>query len=154
MENLYEKMTFDDPTPGKVEVVIGNEEYVLKEASGDTAVKYRNMLLRATKMTDGKVSGIDGMADAEPFLVSACLFRIVDMKGTRTEVPVALAAVRAFKDSLLKSLFERVKKISGLDDKETAESLKKKIADLTAKLEVLQRGQDDAKNSPGATMDG
>lgn len=152
---MYEKMVFDDPTPAKVEVTIGGEEYVLKEASGDTAVKYRNMLLRATKMSDGKVSGIDGMADAEPYLVSACLFRIVDMKGTRTEVPVALAAVRAFKDSILKQLFERVKKISGLDDKETEQSLKKKIADLTAKLEALKgSGDDDAKNSLSATTDG
>lgn len=54
---------FDDLQPVSVTFSYRKKQYVLKEASEDAAAKYRNAQLRATKMSDGKVTGVDGMAD-------------------------------------------------------------------------------------------
>ncbi len=155
------EMNFD-LTPITVPVTIGGKKYVLKEASGDAAVKYRNCLLKATKLgPEGKPSSIDGMADAEPLLVSLCLFQIatsVNKLGdaVTAELPVPIHVVRGWKNQVQKGLFARIKEISDLDENETKEILEKRLAETQRKLDALNGKTDgeeegNAKNVPSAT---
>lgn len=108
-----EKMVFNDLAPVEVEVEIERDQYVLREPSEGAAVKYRNAALRAARMVDGKVTGMDGLADAEPLLVSLCLFKT---NGNGARVPVSLDFVMSLKPKVVRALYERVKQIGGMDD--------------------------------------
>lgn len=111
-----------------IPVVIGEEEYELREASAASACLWQNDLLSKAKMgPDGKVQSAKGIADSEPYLVHLCL---VDTKGER----VPLATVRSWPSRIVKELFKKAKEISGLD--ETPED------------------KDSAKNEQDDTQDG
>jgi hypothetical protein len=119
---------FDDLAPVEVSVKIGQLNCILREASEDAACKYRNASLKAARMQSGEIVGMDGLADSEPYLVSLCLFEIFENgKGQKVERPVALSVIRSWKAGIVKTLFERIRQISNLEDK-----------------------GDQAKNSPGA----
>jgi hypothetical protein len=133
-------MVFDSLEPQEVPVTIAGKQYVLREASEDVACKFRNAAMRAARMTEGKVVGVDGLADAEPVLVGGCLFEKVESehKG-ETKVgwaAVGVAAVRTWPARIVKPLFERAKAMS----------------DLAEGGETPAAG-DAAKNGRGATAD-
>lgn len=95
----------------EIPVKIGDVEYTLKEASGDASIKYRNMVMGRVKMLDGKPSQMDNLADSEPFLVHLCLF---DSEGKN--VPINI--IRSWPARIQKSLFEKAKEISQLDEED------------------------------------
>lgn len=126
--------------PVELPVIVGDKKYILREASGDAACKYRNNLLKSTKMSpDGKVQSVEGLADIEPFLVSLCLFEVTE-KGDK---PVALHTIRSWPNRVQKALFEEAKRISYLDDIETVESLNKQIDELTKRRDALAVSKED-----------
>ena len=91
-------------------VYLGDREYTLREASSGAATRYRNALLEcATIGPDGKPSKLSGMASVEPLLVSLCLF---DPEGKL----VPLKVVEELPARIVKSLFNRIKEISDLDE--------------------------------------
>lgn len=138
-----------DITPQEIPVTVGGKKYVLREATGDAACRYRNALLKSTKLgPEGKPSHIDGMADVEPLLVSLCLYEKTD-----PERLVALHLVRSWPSRIQKALFAKVKEISELDERDTAETLEKQLAETQRKLAELKNG-DAAKNSHDATTAG
>lgn len=121
---MADEFDFGDLAPIEVPCTIGGKKYTLREASGDAACKYRNALLKATKLgTDGKPTSIDGMADAEPLLVSLCLFT-----AENTAVPVQV--VRSWPQRIQKRLFDEAKRISQLDERDTPASIEEKILKL------------------------
>lgn len=123
-----------DLQPIEVPYKLGGKSYILKEASGDAVCKYRNALMKSAKMGDDlRVTSVDGIADVEPLLVSLCLFEVTE-KGHR---PVSTADVRAWPNRVQKALFEKVKEISDLEDKEAKERYRERV-----------------KNGSSATMDG
>lgn len=141
---MSDAMNFDDPTLREVPVKIGDKRFVLREASGDAACKWRNSILKATKLVDGKPASMDGLADGEPYLVSLCLFEL-NADGLELR-PVPLHVVRSWPARVQKALFERVKSMSDLDDAEDAGALEKTIADAQEKLSRIRSGEDKAKN--------
>lgn len=151
------ELNFDDLAPVEVRVSIRHEPYVLTEASGDAAVKYRNAAMGGAKMLDGKVVGVSGVADVEPLLVALCLTKIVPLKdGGEDRRPVSVNTVRSWPVRVQKALFNKVKEISeGLEEKETEDTLRKRLADTQAKLdELLAAGEGDpAKNGTAAMQD-
>lgn len=92
----------------EVPVTIGDKRYILREANGEAAIQYKNALAKATVFKDGKVTSIAGINDAEPLLVSLCLF---NEDGSSVHVKI----VRNFKNSTLEALFDKAKEISNLD---------------------------------------
>ena len=169
-------LDFDDLAPIEERVSIGGKKYILREATGDAGCKYRNSLLKATKLgPDGKPVSIEGMADSEPLLVSLCLFELYEQKGSNgvsetKERPTPLIVVRSWPARVQKALFERAKEISDLDEKETLPVLQKRLADTQKKIMDIStaasaesaRGNGDGegedydptKNSPGAMTAG
>ncbi len=146
--NSHEPLVFTDLSPIEIPATIGDKSYVLREATGNVACRYRNALLACTQLgPEGKPSKITGMADVEPLLVSLCMFE----DGTK---PVPQATVRAWPNRIVKSLFDRVKEISDLDEDDSLEGLKKERQTLDERIAKLEAAEDKAKNSPSNTTDG
>lgn len=145
----YDPMAFDDPDPKHVTVTIGKESYKLFEASADAAVRFRNSAARAAVLKDGKVVGVNGVADSEVVLVGNCLFH-VNSDGS-SGPPVSEHKIRGWKVSVLKRLFDRVKEISdGLVDPATPEALREQIAELQRQLAEAEAGDSPGKAAPSA----
>jgi len=103
------ELNFDDLTPIEIPVRIQGKNYVLREASGDAACRYRNAVLACAQLTpEGKAVSVRNLADVEPLLVSLCLF---DEKGN----PVSVNQVRKWPARVVKALYEKAKEISDLD---------------------------------------
>lgn len=140
-------------------VTIGKKRYMLREASADAVVKFRNALTANAQLGQGgRVSRIGNIADAEPLLVSLCIVELYDHdtgKGVETkERPVPLSVVRSWPNRILKPLFDKVKEISAIhEDEETEESLGKEIARLQGKLDLLRKDGGAAKNGQKAMTD-
>ena len=139
-----ECLDFGELNPAEVDVKIGGREYVLREASGDAACKYRNALLKATKLgPNGKPQSLDGVADSEPLLVSLCLFEKYRSGDEIKERPAILPQVRGWPSRVQKTLFDRAKKMSGLDESEkTKEQIQEQIKELRKKLEELDGAEE------------
>lgn len=110
------EMTFDEIELISIPVRIGGEDFVLREATAEAAGKYHDAIIKSTRMSDGKITGSDGLGGVEPLLVSLCLFRAA--KSGRQEEAVSLIEVRSWPTRVVKPLFERVKEISELDAKD------------------------------------
>jgi hypothetical protein len=136
VEDCLAPMDLDD-APVEVDVTIGGRPYVLQEASGDAACKYRNALMNCTKLgPNGKAQSMHNAADVEPLLISMCLFRVNPEKPDGQHPPVPLKIIRSWPNRIQKGLFNRIKAISdGL-------------------LEGDSDAEDKAKNEPSETMDG
>jgi hypothetical protein len=141
MSGQEKELIFEDLTPVEVPVTIGGKRYKLREADGETAVKYRNAAAACTKIgTGGKFSELRGVGDLEPLLVSLCL---VDEAGNR----VPESTVRTWPNRVQRALFDRAKEISHLGEEEPSDeaSLRAKLADTQEKLDALTA----AKETPG-----
>lgn len=135
-------------------VKVNNKNYVVVEADGDTASKFRGMQLSNFKISDGKAAGIlPGLSDSELFLVSRCLFELFsDDKGTITRRAVPIAVIKLWPNRITSRIFEIAQEISELKEPETVEELRKQINELQAELDKKindqQAGKEDdpAKN--------
>lgn len=147
-------MDFGDLKPVEIPVSIQGKQYVLREASGDAACRFRNAVAKSYKLTpDGKAVAIDGLPDVEPLLVSMCLYvpgadgkLVVKANGDvdqKTLVPIA--TIRGWPSSVMKKLFEKAKAISELGENDNIEVVEKQIEVLQRRLAFL-RGDGDAKN--------
>lgn len=154
---MSEELNFDDLAPIEIPVKVGGKAYLLREASGDAACKWRNALLKATRLgPEGKPVSIDGMADTEPLLISLCLFETADNgDGSRTATkPVSIATIRSWPARVQAKLFAKCKDISALDETETEEALRKRLEDTQRKLDALQNGSAEKNDAITAGTDG
>lgn len=148
------EMDFADLSLIEIPVTVGDKKYILREASEDSACKYRNAMLRCTKLgPEGKPASVHGIADVEPLLVSMCLFEALpDGSGFKNSC-TRVETVRSWPSRIVKQLFEKTKEISDLDeedeDKESLEKQKKEVEEKLAKLEE----DNAAKNMPESTED-
>ena len=99
-----------DISLAEVNFKIGDNEFILKEASGEAACAYRNAILRSTELgPDGRPSKLSNLADTEPLLVSLCLFNI---DGRR----ISVNDVKKWPNRIVKKLFDKAKEISELGE--------------------------------------
>jgi hypothetical protein len=140
-----DEMIFDDVTLIQIPVRIGSERFILREADEETAIKYRSMILKAARVSDGgKFSlGTDGLALLEPMTVGLCLFKEPYRDGDQS---VGESFVRKLKPKTVSALFDKIKEISHLGETENREGLEKQAALIQARIAEM----DQAKNLPGA----
>jgi hypothetical protein len=132
----------------EVPITVGGTKYVLREASGDAACKYRNAMLNCTELgPDGKPSRMGNMADTEPLLVSLCLFRADNDK------PVALEVVRSWPNRVVSKIYDKAKELSEIDQDDSLDGLLKQKEVLDRKIQVLM-SEDPAKNEQSGTQAG
>lgn len=151
-------LNLDDITPVEIPFKWKEVNYVLREASGDAAVRYRNMILKSARLGQGGTpTSVDGMVDCEPFLISRCLFEVCDKGMT---VPVPEKTIRSWPNRVQKRLFEKVLEISDLDVDDTEESLQADRDRIDQRLQEIRSKngkpteEDELKNSSDAMTDG
>lgn len=150
-----EPIVYDDLAPTYVEVSLAKKNYVLMEASGDTAAKYKSKSARCYRLSqEGNLAGIEGIGELEPFLVSLCLAYasvedskkpMMDKGGNPVLVP--MSTITKWPAYIQKNLYDRIRKISpSLVEKETAETLTKRIKADTERLKALEQGKDSPED--------
>lgn len=141
-------LDFSDLEPKQTEVFkIGPNNYVLREATEDAAVKFRNAGMRGMRMVDNKVVGMDGVADAAPLLVSLCIFQVLEGNGKDPIYKtVKLETIRSWPTRIVSRLFDIAREMSGLDEDDNEETILKRIEKDNKKLYELRskrNGQTD-----------
>lgn len=148
-------IVFDDITPIEVPVKVGQLEFVLREATGESAVKYTNAKLKRLSLgADGKPSSFAGMGDLEPYLVSLCLFTAKRERPELNNQPVHEADIRAWPHKIQKKLFDIAKQISEIDQDQSKDDLEKIIADAQKRIAELDAKDSKAKNEQSDGTDG
>lgn len=124
---------FDDLEPKEFSFKYQGRELVLREATADTAVKYRNAIMKSTKLgVDGAPTSVDGIASADLVLLAGCLHeRLPDGKLGSLHI----SFVQGLLNRAFKPLVEKAKEISGMEEKETEESLAKAVAKAQERLD-------------------
>jgi len=111
-----EELNFEDVTLIEIPVKIGGDQYILREATGEAAVNYRNAMLACTQLGEsGKPQSIRNLASVEPLLVSYCLYYA---DGPKKGQNVPKQVILSWKNKIVKTLYEKVKEISDLDESE------------------------------------
>jgi len=138
---MNEELIFESLDCIELPVVVGNQKYILREANGDTAVKFQNARLAKHEYNeDGRLVRLKDTADLEPFLVSMCLF----MEDGVT--PVSEATIRSWPSHISSKLFDTGKKISHIDEVDDLETLEKQLVQLQNKVEQLRKKETPLKN--------
>ena len=150
MTKTIELPDFSDLKVIQIKVPIFGTDYLLVEASGDAAVKFRNATMEAMVVKDGKVAGYRGAANVEPLLVSFCLHTVKEDGTPDKLVPKDL--ILSWPGRIQKALFAKAKEISDLVDKgETIKQVEEKLAEMKTDMEEEEEA---GKNESGNTMDG
>lgn len=152
---MQSALVFDDIAPIEIPVRIGDKSYILREATGEDARQWRNLNMKAAKFTsDGKVASMEGMADGQYFLVHRCIFS-TNGDGKRSDNPIPLVMIKSWPERIIKSLFQKAKEISDLEEKpETRERILDEIDNLQARLREMDSKEEKTKNSSGAMTAG
>jgi hypothetical protein len=125
----YEPIDFSGLEPIEIPVTIGDTNYILMEASGDSSAKFRNMMLNNTELVDGKPTKVTNYANVESYLVFLCL-RYAD--GDKKDKQVPHEVVKRWPARVVKKLYETAKEISELDeDDDDEEQAKNEVSDTT-----------------------
>jgi hypothetical protein len=156
------EFVFEDITRKEAPVRVGAKRYVLLEATGDAAFRWRNACAKAAKMSGGKVTGVGDIADTEALLVSYCLYEVDEQGRWRAmtdgtpdpHYQVNVQVIRAWPYRCIKPLFDWVRQNSALEERETKESLLEKRRELEEQLEAFSNGEDPLKNSSPAPAAG
>src|SRR5262249_48389219 len=140
-------MEFDSVIPVEVPVRIGDERFVLREASEDAAVRWRNACARCARMVDGKVVAVGDIADTEPQLLSWCLYegetiRLLPDGSPDPKHLVSAQRIRRWPARVVKALYDEARRISGLDERDTRKTLLDRIAKLKEQLDQLEDAED------------
>jgi hypothetical protein len=132
-----DSLRFEDITPIEVPVHIHGVDYVLRETSGEAAVKYNDARLACNEYQDGKLVRVHGLADLEPLLVSLCLF-------TQEGSLVSKTTILGWPARVQKALYDKAREISGMN--ETPQSLRKQIELLQRQLTEVEEQERLSKN--------
>lgn len=129
-----------DLKPKRATARIGGRTHVIKEAVGGIAKQYKNACMRGTKMDDGKIVGMEGLADAEYLLVSLCTCEVLTLgDGTQVERPVPQKIVESWPSHISSKIYGWIKEASHLHEAQTEEQLTREIHKLEERLAKLKK---------------
>lgn len=141
MSQNHEPMSFN-LTRVEIPVTIGDRKFTLREASGNAEIQYRNSMFQSTKLDeDGNAVGYTNLADAEPLLVSLCLF---DEQSGNPSVQ----EVREWPTRIISPLFDKIQEISDMGATED------NIPRLEKMLERAKKRAAGLKKEPASTETG
>jgi len=133
------ELDFGDITIQELPVRIAGKHYILREASGEANAKYRDAIMRGTKVNkEADVVSIDGVAGAELTLLSYCLFETGSHPSNGSIIPTAsvpVQTIRGWPTRVTQPLFRKLEEMSGLG-------------------EFAKKAQEAAKNLPSGSTDG
>jgi hypothetical protein len=144
---------FKDITPATKDVKnLGGRNYLLNEASTDAASRYRNIHFSGARYEDGKLSKVEGIANADAVLLSCC---ITYSDGAEKGQLVPIAIVNKWPERVTKPMVQWVKDNSDIDTGEDPlkvalqEGLKREDSPLTfdALCDWLKGWDDEAREN-------
>jgi hypothetical protein len=141
-------LDFPDLKPVEVSVTVGRVTYVLREASYAVKKQYRNAQMRAVRMVDGKMTGLDGAMEADPLLLAGCLFE-TDNEGKATNRTVDVRLLHSWPARVVEPLVAEAKRLSNIDQDETREALEKRLEETKKALAKLDEKNGKAEDNPG-----
>lgn len=143
MQDVDKDLDFGNLEPIEIPIPYGSTTYYLREASEDTHKQYRS---RAMKCYDagGGIKNPDMAAETPQWFVGMCLFT---EPGGDSKKRVPSDVLKTMPTRIVAKLFDKVRKISGMDEEETVESLTKRIEELQKQIEELQR-RDSGESPP------
>ena len=134
---------FDSHETIEIPFLVKGKNYILREASGETAVVFRNAQIECTTMgPEGKPKKFEGVADVEPLLVSRCSW---EQTTDGKEKPVSIATVKSWPSRVQKKLFNDAKRISELDES-SLEDLIKERNEINDRIREMKEEKEAAKN--------
>lgn len=146
-----------DLTPKTKRVRIDSKWYELREASAGAVVQYRNLISTKTYRDENDQLRSEGMADAEPYLISMCLFG-PEIQGNEpiTWPAVPVKTVKVWPNRIQRVLFDWIKENSEVDPPPTEEFCVRMIDIFNKHLAKLRKGkpagtEEAAGNVPSAT---
>ena len=140
---MKDNYDFDSHETIEIPFTINSRNYVLREASGETACVFRNAQIACTTMgPEGKPKKFEGVADVEPLLVSRCSWEQM-ADGKERSVPIA--TVKSWPSRVQKKLFNDAKRISELDES-SLEDLIKERSELNDRIKEMQDEKAAVKN--------
>ncbi len=148
---------FGDAEPEEITVKIKNKLYILREPVADVVIRWRNaQASKARFNAEGNFVSVGNIADSEPFLLSMCLYAADDVGNLRLNKDgepdnsflVPEKQIRKWTNNVQRGLFDKIKEMGWLDEVETADSLKKQIANLQKRLAKVEgdKGEEAVKN--------
>lgn len=140
-------LDFDDTELIELPVRIKDKTYTLREANGEASIAYQNASAASLVWKDGKIAGTKGAGNVESLLVSLCLF---DAQG----IPVPEPTIRKWPSRIQKTLFDRIKAISGLSEESDLEELRKQREDLDRRIKLAENEESPAGNEQDGYRDG
>ena len=146
------EMDLGDLAPVEVPVRIGGKDFVLVEASADAVKRFRAKAMQGVQRgEDGKITGLGGSAEAEPLLVSLCLFPAMADDRTKADrrMNVPLQSVMSWPNRVVAPLFNRAKEISQLDLDDKPEIIRRQIDVLQRRLKELEPKGNSKTDSEG-----
>jgi hypothetical protein len=164
--DMTDAMVFESLELIEVPVTIGEDRYVMREASEEVATAYQIAMMRGMQVVDGKVRGnLGGLADAQSLLLSRCILRY---GGDDKPHPVDRNVIRQWPSRIVKQLFERLTKISEIDEEaDTSKLLLQKVLDSMEENDTddkatvkaafdhfLNTLESKLKNAPSGTLEG
>jgi hypothetical protein len=157
--DIPESLEFEILEPASVPVKIKEKgkvvNYILKEGSSGDVIKYRDACLGAARFNEqGRPVAVVGMSEAEPLFLSLCLFRVgTNDKGVERHEKVGIQAIKAWPNPVVNKLFNIAKKISGVDEDDSEETIRNRIKADQEKLDQLLKKDDPVKNEQENTTD-
>lgn len=126
---------------------VKDEEYLLIEASGETAKRYQNKTVAGAKMVDGKVTTtFISAADAQFILLTGSIVTSEKRDFLKEEL------IRSWPHKITKRLFKEAKRISEINENDDLDSLVKQREELDERIAKIK--ENAAKNELENTMDG
>lgn len=152
-----QELNFDDLSLRKVPVTIAKVAYELREATGAAAAAYRGAMMEGSSLgDDGAFRMGSGAQEAGCLLISRCLFRKGESPdGLATLTPVSPDTAMGWPDRIVRPLVEAIKEISGMEETEDLDTLRKQRDKLNERVRKLEdQGKNPITPSPESTTDG
>lgn len=112
---MSNEFDFDSLERREFPVRYQGKNYVLREASEAASVRWRNEVINSRRYNaEGRLVALHNPADAEPLLVSLCLFEVLNDEGNTRNVTVE--TLKTWPTRFVQKLFAKAKEISDLAD--------------------------------------
>lgn len=140
--------------PTRLQFTVGGRNYLLREATGDAVVKWRNAVIKASRLAKegNTLLAGEGLADTELLLVSLASRMLDPADGSVVtkdgkEVVVPVDTVRGWGYPIVQTLFDRAKQYARLQEFETIQTIENRIIELNRILVQRRKDEESEKNS-------
>jgi hypothetical protein len=145
MQEIDKDLDFSNLEPIEIPIPYMGQTMYLGEASEDVHKQYRARAMKCYG-TDGQIKNPDMAAETPQWFVGMCLFT---EPGRDPSKRVKTDVVKAMPTRVIGKLFDKLRRISGMDQEEnTPTLLRKRIEELQKTLEEMEQREASGESHP------